>query len=30
MAHKDRFIEAKDLHWGEEMEYCLFFLDPYE
>lgn len=29
-AHKDRFIDKNNLHWGEEMEYCLFYLDPYE
>jgi hypothetical protein len=27
-AHKDRFIEKSNLHWGEEMEYSLFYLDP--
>lgn len=24
--HKDRFIDRKDLHWGEEMEYACFDL----
>jgi hypothetical protein len=27
-AHKDRFINSKNLHWGEEMEYTVFMLDP--
>lgn len=26
-AHKDRHIEKKDLHWGEEIEYTLFSID---
>ena len=26
-CHKDRQIERKDLHWGEEMEYALFDLN---
>ena len=28
-AHKDRFIEKKNLHWGEEVEYTLFMLDSH-
>jgi len=28
--HKDRLIEREQLHWGEEMEYSLFHLDPME
>jgi len=27
MSHKDRFIEKKDLHWGEEIEYSLYSID---
>lgn len=26
-AHKDRFIEREHLHWGEEIEYTLFYFD---
>lgn len=26
--HKPRQIEAKNLHWGEEIEYHLYHLDP--
>jgi hypothetical protein len=26
-AHKDRNIEKGKLHWGEEMEYSLFYFD---
>ena len=26
-THKTRFIEQKDLHWGEEIEYSLYFFD---
>ena len=26
-AHKDRFIERENLHWGEEIEYEIFYFD---
>lgn len=26
-AHKDRQIERQNLHWGEEVEYSLFYFD---
>ena len=26
-AHKNKFIEVEDLHWGEEIEYSLFYFD---
>jgi hypothetical protein len=26
-AHKDKYIDAKDLHWGEEIEYSLYYFD---
>lgn len=26
-AHKDSRIDQKDLHWGEEIEYALFYFD---
>ena len=26
-AHKDQFMAQKDLHWGEEIEYTLFYFD---
>mmetsp|Transcript_21171 Transcript_21171/g.20324 ORF Transcript_21171/g.20324 Transcript_21171/m.20324 type:complete len:85 (-) Transcript_21171:1738-1992(-) len=28
--HKDRFIEDKDLHWGEEIEYTVFYFNNQE
>ena len=28
-AHKDRFIESDDLHWGEEIEYSVFYFNHY-
>ena len=29
-AHKGRYIEQEDLHWGEEIEYVVFFYSPEE
>ena len=26
-AHKDRDIEEENLHWGEEIEYSVFYFD---
>lgn len=26
-AHKDRFIAKKDLHWGEELEFSVYYID---
>jgi hypothetical protein len=26
-AHKDIFIEKENLHWGEEIEYSIFYFD---
>jgi hypothetical protein len=26
-AHKDREIKPENLHWGEEVEYSLFYFD---
>lgn len=26
-AHKNREIKPEDLHWGEEVEYSLFYFD---
>lgn len=26
-AHKDRFIEKEKLHWGDEVEYAIFYFD---
>jgi len=28
--HKDRKLEAKDLHWGEEIEYHMYLLNEHE
>ncbi len=26
-AHKDRLITEDNLHWGEEVEYCVFYFN---
>jgi hypothetical protein len=28
-AHKDRYIESHNLHWGEEIEYTLYYIDAH-